>query len=217
MSNNTSRNIVNIQDFYQQARQKDFARQFQFRLTELANTNFGRGGVDWPMVYVESTTLPGRAITNVPVPYMGLQFNVPGTAVYPGSDGWTVNFRCDQNYDIRATLENATLLTFDDQSSTGDFNIARNSQNVVIQLLDKELQAVRTYTLYGAYVVSVGESQYSIGDNGQIVTVPATLAYQYWRASREGSYNRPAQDEYSTPTYNSGPGNASTPERRPTA
>lgn len=184
-----------IQDFYTQALQKDFARQFQFRLTQFANTNFGES----ELVYLETGTLPGRSITNIPVPFMGLNFNVPGTATYPGSDAWSVQFRCDQNYDIRAVLENATFNTFDDSVSQGDYNIARKSSVVTIDLLGKNPETtVRRYNLIGAYVVSVGESSYSLGDSGSIVTVPATIAYQYWRVSSVGNETVPTENALAT-------------------
>lgn len=173
----------NISDFYRSVQQKDFARQFQFRLVQLANTNFGED----TLIYVETATLPGRAITNVQVPFMGLQFNVPGTATYPGSESYAVTFRCDQDYNIRAALENATFNTFDDGTSTGDFNIARNSSVITMNLLNKSGSTVRQYTLYGAYVVSVGDLSYNLGDSGTIQTVPTTLAYQYWRVTTTGS------------------------------
>jgi len=169
-----------ITDFYTAVQKNDFARQFQFRVAQLANTNFG----EEQLVYLETASLPGRTINNIPVPFMGLQFNVPGTASYPGSDSYAVTFRCDQNYDIRATLENATFNTFDDQVSRGDYNIARNSSRIVLELLGKNKAVVREYTLYGAYVASVGDIAYNLGDNGAIVTVPATLAYQYWRVTK---------------------------------
>jgi hypothetical protein len=169
----------NITDFYRTVQQNDFARQFQFRVVQLANTNFGED----QFVYLETASLPGRTINNIPVPFMGLQFNVPGTASYPGSDGYAVTFRSDQNYNIRAVLENATFNTFDDGTSTGDYNIARNSSVITLNLLGKGGSTVRQYTLYGAYVTSVGDIGYNLGDNGTIVTVPATLAYQYWRVT----------------------------------
>ena len=173
----------NISDFYRSVQQKDFARQFQFRLVQLANTNFGED----TLIYVETATLPGRSITNVQVPFMGLQFNIPGTATYPGSESYAVTFRCDQDYNIRAALENATFNTFDDGTSTGDFNIARNSSVITMNLLNKSGGTVRQYTLYGAYVVSVGDLSYNLGDSGTIQTVPTTLAYQYWRVTTTGS------------------------------
>lgn len=169
----------NISDFYRSVQQNDFARQFQFRLVQLANTNFGED----TLVYVETASLPGRAITNVQVPFMGLDFNVPGTVKYPNSQNYAVRFRCDANYDIRTVLENATFNTFDDGTSTGDYNIARNSSVIIMNLLNKGGTTARQYTLYGAYVVSVGEMNYNLGDAGTIQTVDTTLAYQYWRVT----------------------------------
>jgi hypothetical protein len=169
----------NISDFYRSVQSKDFARQFQFRVAQLANTNFG----EETLIYLETASLPGRSINNVQVPFMGLNFNVPGTASYPGSESYAVTFRCDQNYDIRSTLENATFNTFDDATSSGNYNIARNSSVISLNLLGKAGNTVRQYTLYGAYVVSVGDISYNLGDNGTIQTVPATLAYQYWRVT----------------------------------
>lgn len=185
----------NISDFYSTASSRDFARQFQFRISQFANTNFRNN----ELVYLESATLPGRSITNIPVPFMGLQFNVPGTATYPGSDAWTVQFRCDANYNIRAVLENATFNTFDDSTSTGTYNIAKIGSVVTLNLLGKDPNTViRKYNLIGAYVVSVGESSYNLTDAGNIVTVPATIAYQYWRVLSTPTTE--TQDDYQEAT-----------------
>lgn len=170
----------NISDFYRAVQQQDFARQFQFRVVQLANTNLSES----QLVYLETASLPGRTINNIQVPYMGLNFNVPGTASYPGSESYAVTFRCDQNYNIRGLLENATFNTFDDGTSTGNFNIARNSSVISLNLLGKNGTTVRQYTLYGAYVTSIQDTAYNIGDNGGIVTIGATLAYQYWRVTK---------------------------------
>jgi hypothetical protein len=169
----------NIADFYTSVQANDFARQFQFRVLQLANITFD----DSSLVYIETANLPGRSINNIQVPFMGLNFNVPGTASYPGSEGWSVTFRCDQNYNIRTALENATIATFDDSSSTGSYNIATPASNIILALLGKDGSFVRQYTLFGAYVVSLEALTYNLGDNGTIVTQPATLAYQYWRVT----------------------------------
>lgn len=169
-----------ISKFYSSVQANDFARQFQFRVVDLAGTNFGEN----EFVYLETANLPGRSITNQQVPFMGLNFNIPGTATYPGSEGYSVVFRCDQSYNIRAVLENATFNTFDDADSTGDFNIARPQSVITLNLLNKNLATARQYTLYGAYVVSVGDMAYDLKDGGTVQTVPATLAYQYWRVTQ---------------------------------
>jgi hypothetical protein len=166
-----------ITDFYLRAQNVDFARQFQFRLQKFGSAAFGPEN----LVYVESASLPGRAITNIPVPFMGLQFNIPGTASYPGSDSWQVTFRCDTSYNLRAMLEDATFNTFDDSTSTGSYWTPPGSQTVEMNLIDKNFTTVRQYVLIGAYVTNVGEATYDIGDSGNIVKITATVAYQYWR------------------------------------
>ena len=85
---------MSIQQFYNAASKHDFARVFQFQLDFLGNIPFGES----QLAYVETASLPGRSITNIAVPYMGLAFNVPGTATYPGSTGYNVTFRCDENF-----------------------------------------------------------------------------------------------------------------------
>ena len=155
-----------------------FARQFQFKLDFLGDLDFSEN----QLVYVETAALPGRSITNVPVPYMGLQFNVPGTATYPGSAGYQVTFRCDEKYDIRSALEAMTFKTFDEATSTGTFRMPADDSKIIMTLLDKELKPVRGYTLFGTYVQALSDSQYDIKDTGTVVQVTATIAYQFWRA-----------------------------------
>ena len=103
-------------------------------------------------------------------------------AQYPGSEGYAVTFRCDSTYDIRSLLEAATFDTFDDSTSTGDYNIGGVDSVIDMKLLNKLNQPIREYKLYGAYVRTIGDSAYNIGDAGSIVTVQTTLAYHFWRS-----------------------------------
>jgi len=168
---------MSIQQFYNTAIERDFARQFQFRLERLANADFGPE----ELIYVETANLPGRAITNVPVAYMGMQFNTPGTVTYPGSDAWRVQFRCDAEYNIRKQLEDLTFNTFDDETSTGTYGVPGRDNVIIMSLLGKEMQPVAQYVLHGAWIKSVEEAAFDIKDTGTVQTVACTLAYQFWR------------------------------------
>ena len=59
-----------IMDLYQVAQQRDFTRQFQFRVSEI-RVNGAPLLTQDDLVYVTTATLPARAINNVQVPYMG--------------------------------------------------------------------------------------------------------------------------------------------------
>lgn len=168
-----------IQQFYTVAQNRDFARLFQFRLVQFGNILFDTNH----FAYVESASLPGRQITNIPVTFMGMDFNTPGTAKYPGSTGYTVQFRCDQNYNIRAALEAATFQLFDESTSTGTYGVPGEDSKLIMELFDKQMNTVRTYTLFGVWVQTLGDVNYDVKDTGSVQTIQATLAYQYWRAS----------------------------------
>jgi len=115
---------------------------------------------------------------------MGLQFNVPGTVSYPGSTGYAITFRCDQNYDLRAALEAATFNSFDEATSTGQYSLPGINNTLTMELLDKKMNPIRYYTLYGVYVQALADTAYDIKDTGAIATINATLAYQFWRSGK---------------------------------
>ena len=168
-----------IENFYDTAIVNDFARQNLFRVISLGGTNF----TQQELLYVTTTSLPGRAITNVQVPFMGLQFNVPGTANYPNSGGWQVTFRLPSNLSVRGKFEDWTKFIFDDQITSGAYNIPNKGTQaqVVLALLDKNGVPIRTYTLVGAYCQAVGDLTVNLTSAGEILEQQATLAYQYWR------------------------------------
>jgi hypothetical protein len=180
----TDRGLLNnygIENFYSAAAGNDFTRTNLFRILNLGGTRFTRD----ELLYVTTTTLPGRAITNIPVPFMGLTFNVPGTANYPNSQAWNVTFRVPQNLSIRRKFEQWTREVFNDIDSSGEYGIpnAGVQNQVTMVLIDKQGRPLRTYTLYGVYCQSVGDVNVDITANGEIMTQQATLAYQYWRLS----------------------------------
>lgn len=171
-----------IQDFYSQAQTRDFARSNLFRVL---NINFGTASsqvvVENDLVYARTATLPGKTIQNLAVPYMGLQFNVPGVVTYPGSDSYVINFYSDEAQQLREKFLNVVKDTFDDSTSTG--NYFAPSQTAVIDLiqLNKQLVKVAQYQLVGVSIRDVAALEYDITSTGEIQNFNVTLAYHYWR------------------------------------
>jgi len=171
-----------IENFYDAAITNDFARQNLFRVISLGGVKF----TTQELLYVTSTSLPGRAITNVTVPFMGLTFNVPGTANYPNSGGWQITFRVPSNLSVRRKFEDWTNTVFNDSNSTGSYSIPSKdaSNQVVLALIDKQGTPLRTYTLFGAYCQNIGDLTVNLTSAGEVLEQTATLAYQYWRLAR---------------------------------
>lgn len=171
-----------IQDFYTQAQVKDFARTNLFRVL---NINFGTGsGVvisENDLVYARTASLPAKQITNVAVPYMGLNFNVPGVATYPESEAYVINFYADEAQTIRQKFLQVVDDTFNDATSTG--NYFTPSQTAVIDLvqLNKQLNKIAQYQLVGVSIRNVGPLAYDITTTGEVQNFDVTLAYHYFR------------------------------------
>ena len=172
-----------ISDFYRVAIERDFARDFQFRVLSID----GGGATDTTfdeddLVYCTAASLPERTISNVAVPYMGLQFNLPGSVTYPGSEGYTLAFYCDQNSQIRQKFEDMSRDIFDDATSTGNYFAPRQSASVNLVQLDTQLDEIASYKLVGTSIRSVGPIDYNISaGTGATVTFTATMAYHYWQ------------------------------------
>lgn len=163
---------MSIQDFYATAQKNEFARKFQFRVTSLGPFT------EDDLLYVETATLPNKEIKNIPVPYMGLNFNIPGTISYPGSDQWKITFRCDEGHNIRNKMEAYISEIFNVDTSTGKYGVP--TEIATMDLLGKKLNTLRRYQFIGLYPRNVGTMEYNITDGGEILKVEAVFAYQYW-------------------------------------
>ena len=168
-----------IQDFYRVAQDRDFLRSFQFRVLDVSNQGVPVLSQE-DLIYVTTSTLPSRSIQMFDVPFMGLNFHVPGTASYPGSEGYTLNFRSDSEASLRKVFEDWSTSIFNDETSSGDFKIHADS-TITLALLDQDHNTTQLYTLYGVFPTDVGTLDFDITQGAQAVNFNTTLAYQYWR------------------------------------
>jgi len=171
-----------IQNFYTQAQTKDFARDNLFRVL---NINFGNGTEinfdEDDLIYAKTAALPGKEVTTQPVPYMGLNFNVPGITKYTGSDNYTLTFRCDESYDLRNRFLQVLNDTFDDADSTGNYFMPTADSVIDLALLDKDLDRVSQFQLIGVAIKSVEEMTYDVTSDGTIQEFGVTVTYHYFR------------------------------------
>ena len=167
-----------IQDFFRVAQQRGFSRDFMMRVTSIGEDTFNEDD----FVYITTKSLPDRSISNQAAPFMGLNFNVPGTAQYPGSDGWNVVFRNDLKGVVRKKLEDWQInKVFNDQTSTGDLSVRGTDKLIQLDLIDEKQNVLNTYKLYGVYIKSLGTVEYDLTGDGKLTTFTAVLAYHYWR------------------------------------
>ena len=180
-----------ISNFYDQIVAHDLSRDFQFRVLRLGPDKYDANIVgNDKIVYMTTATLPGRTVANKTLSYMGLQFNVPGAASYPGSDSWSVQFRVPQDFGIRNTLEQWSFDTFSDETSRGDYHVPCPDHTIELGLLNNRGKVIRQYRLFGVYLRELGAIDYDVTGDGAERTFDAQFAYQYWRLVPPDAYTQ---------------------------
>tara|TARA_R110002020_G_scaffold36323_7_gene109005 strand:+ start:1330 stop:1863 length:534 start_codon:yes stop_codon:yes gene_type:complete len=170
-----------IQDFFSRAAGKQFARDFLFRVKQINIEGVSFDG-DTDLVYARSGQLPGRNIENKTVQYYGQNFNVPGRSVYPGSEGYSIDFYHDENIDLRTKFEKASREVFDNTTSLGEFGMPGDESVINLDVIDKELAPVKSIELVGASIRDIAPIDYSIADGtGEILTFAVTFAYHFYK------------------------------------
>jgi hypothetical protein len=169
-----------IRDFYTNATNVGFARDFQFRIT-----SFNVNGVtlqDQDLVFLKTASLPGKSISTTTAPFMGLDFQIPGTVKFDNNNAWNVTFYCTQDYNLRSMLEDSITDTFDETQSYGNMEPRDLNQNIInLSLIDDQLNEIKVYTLLGAFITKIDDIAYDLTKSGGIQEVKATIAYQYWQ------------------------------------
>lgn len=174
----------NIRKFYNVATERDFSRDFLFRVTGLQLPGLPPLLED-ELVYVKAAKLPGRSITNQTASYMGLKFNIPGTVQYDSSENYSLEFFLDAQCELRAYFEAASRSLFDDSTSTGGYSTPNSDSYIILEQLDKQLNPVAAnlgkYKLHGASIRKISEIDYKISDGtGATVPINVTFSYHYY-------------------------------------
>jgi len=170
-----------ISKFYSVAASRDFSRDFLFRVTAINLAGIAGQITEDDLIYAKAANLPGRTITNVAVPYMGLNLNVPGNATYTGAEGYNLTFFLDANSRLRNLFEAASRFMFDDASSTGMYGTPDDTYYIELAQLAKDLTIIGKYKLVGASIRNIGDVAYNIsGGTGQTVELPVTIAYHFY-------------------------------------
>jgi hypothetical protein len=174
-----------ITNFYDQAVGRDFSRDINFRVLNI-EPGPAAPDVDFAetdLVYAKGGTVPGRDIQNVTAKYMGLNFNLPGVATYPGSEGYELEFYCDRASELRQKFEQWSRALFDDASSTGNYNTPSKESYIILAQLNPDMTVIETgkYKLIGVSIRKVGPLQYAVADGtGAPVSFKASMSYHYY-------------------------------------
>ena len=171
-----------IQNFFTRAAEKQFSRDFLFRVRQIDLI----GGISFngedDLVYARTANLPGRNITNQTVNYFGQQFQVPGRSTYANAEGYSIEFYHDEDCELRTKMEQASRAVFNNETSTGAYGMPGEESIINLVQIDKNLNDVRNIELVGASIREIGDIEYSIADGtGDVLNFSTTFAYHFYR------------------------------------
>jgi len=176
-----------IQDFYSAVQSYGLARNNVFRVKQITNDVFLPDEGSDLYVYAKEGSIPSRNIAAGKVSFKSFDFNVPLNAYYPENQGWNVTFYSDRFYIIRSLLERWSKGTFNEHGHVSTFAfgdcdveiaLIENDSSIEGDINSQSRERV-VYNLRGCYPTSIGSISYNATSSGEVVSVTATLAFQY--------------------------------------
>ena len=95
-------NDQTIRNFYYEAINREFSRDFLFKVAHLNVGSLNLAHRD--LIYVKAAKLPERTLANIDVKYMGVSFNLPGVPTYGEAAGYSLTFYCDAKSELHHTF-----------------------------------------------------------------------------------------------------------------
>ena len=167
-----------IQDFYQTATERGFARNNLFRIKTIGEI-FGSDSD--LLIYAQGGMIPNRQISTSKISFKAFDFVVPMGASYPENQSWSVTFFCDSEYVLRDIFEKWSNATYDEHKNLNIGSLV-DVEAVLLNnssINDKELKEVRNYKLVGCFPVQIGPLTYIQGSAGELVGSQVNIAFQY--------------------------------------
>lgn len=160
----------NVSEF--RAKVRDFARQYLFEVEFIFPQTVGNDEV--VNFLVEASSIPGRIIEPIDVPFMGQQYKVAGMVTY---DDWTVTFRVDDEYRVYKQFRAWSELVHGTESNIASFP-AQYKANLNIYQLDAAGNQMNKIILNGAWPQTLGEVALAQGDS-TYQTLDMTFSYDF--------------------------------------
>ena len=181
---------ADINTFFALASQRQFARDFFLRVKQITLPGISLNG-ETDLVFAKTAALPGRDIENKIVNYSGQQFNLNGKSSYPGSDSYSIEFFHTQDLDLRKKLEQASRLTFDNETTSGQMCMPGAESYIILDLLGmpcgqnnsggQGMQVLDQIKFVGVSIRNIGEVAYQIADGtGEVLSIACTFAYHFY-------------------------------------
>ncbi len=157
------------------------ARANQFRVVMPFPGYAQVGGETEDMSFLcTATAIPAMTIGNIDVMFRGREIKMAGDRTF---DAWSVTVLNDTDFKLRNAFERWQNGINNMTDNEGLVNPADYQVDAFLDHLDRNGNVIKSYTLRGAYPVSVGSMSLSYDEAADIEEFTVSLEYQYFESN----------------------------------
>jgi len=153
------------------------ARANQFRVIMNSPPALATPGLDSTestSFMIKAASLPGQAITEIPINFRGRQLFLAGDRTF---ETWTTTVLNDTNFAVRNGIEQWMNGINDLETSIGQSNVSEYTADVIVQQLDRDDSILKTYILTSCWPTAVAAIDLNMDTVSEIETFDITWRY----------------------------------------
>ena len=154
------------------------ARANQFKVTMPFPGYASVGGEIEELAFLcRATSIPSMEIANIPVPFRGRSIKIAGDRTIPS---WSITVYNDTNFKLRDAFERWQNGINNMSDNEGLTNPVDYQVDAFVDHLDRNGNTIKSYTLRGAYPVSISEIALDFDEKTEVETFTVEFAYQFF-------------------------------------
>lgn len=141
---------------------------------------YAGGDVEVTSFLCEAAQLPGSNIAPIVVPFRGRQLKIAGDRTF---DVWTPTIINDTDFKIRDSMERWMNGINQHSANTGLTNPVEYEADLIVEQLDRDGQALKTYNFRGCFPTAVSPIDLSYASENEIERFTVEFQVQYWESN----------------------------------
>ena len=170
--------ILGVDDFKSKIRGGG-ARPNLFRATVNFPT-YAAGDVELTSFMCKGAQLPASVMTAIDVPFRGRQLRVAGDRTF---EPWTVTIINDTDFAVRDSMERWLNGINNHKANAGLTNPVDYQADLIVDQLDRDGTAIKTYNFRGAFPVNISNIELSYETVDTIEEFTVEFQIQYWESN----------------------------------
>ena len=130
----------------------------------------------------KAASIPGSSVAAIPVAFRGRQVQVAGDRTF---ENWSVTLYNQGDFKLRQQFEQwlNSLNGHESGLNTAGLNPGDYQIDMTVDQLDRQENVLATYTIKGAFPISVSAIELGFDANDAIEEFTVEFAYQYWTSA----------------------------------